>query len=99
MSELDTFAFRLLDFAVQSIDEGRNDPNPATAIECLREADHAIGILKKSLSEEDIRFFKISLLSVFDTSFARIFEGMYSDAEHSMKEALRHLITARSFFQ
>jgi hypothetical protein len=98
MSDLNIRARGLLDFALQSVEEGLNDPSATN--ECFAEADHAIGILKKMLLKEDeFQMARLALLGIFDISFVGIFENDRDAEKKFLKDALERVAFAKTLFE
>jgi hypothetical protein len=98
MPEQDIPPAALLDFAVQSVEEGLKTSDR----ECFCEADYAIAIVKRLLLKEqdDVKFMKVAIRGVFHRSFARIFETEPpSTRDQSLKSALNDVVTARKQFE
>jgi hypothetical protein len=92
MSDLNIRARGLLNFVEQSVTEGQRDPS--TALECYREADHALGILRKTLDREDQHCLtKLSLTGVFNNSFV-----LLAEQGADPKEALEQVAFAKTQF-
>jgi hypothetical protein len=78
LSDLNSCARRLLDFAYDSVQEGLADPS--TCLSCFEEADQALTILKKILFKDDtVAGAHLSALGIFDKNFVRIFENFTPD--------------------
>jgi hypothetical protein len=98
MSDLNIRARGLLDFALQSVEEGLKEPS--TKNECFAEADHAIGILKKMLLKEDeFQMARLALLGIFDASFGHILESEQGAQDRFLKDALEKMAFAKTLFE
>lgn len=98
MSDLNIRARGLLDFALQSVEEGLKDSS--TKSECFAEADHAVGILKKMLLKEDeFQMARLALLGIFDTRFDQILESEQDAQDRVLKDALERIAFAKTLFE
>ena len=97
-SDLDARARGLLDFALQSVEDGLQDQQ--NGAECFIEADNAIRILQKILVREDeFRHAQLALLGLFDASFMRIFSNKNAqEREQYLKDALERIDFAKTLF-
>ena len=98
MSDLAIRARGLLDFALQSVDEGLKDSTQAA--ECFNDADHAFRILRKALLKEDqFRHAQLALMGAFDTSFLGISRNEdQNERDQYMREACDKLTFAKTLF-
>jgi hypothetical protein len=94
MSDLDICARKLLSFIEDSVADGQRDPNPATALECYREADCTLGLLRKMLDREDQdRLTMLVVAGVFDNSFVLLVERGVD-----LRETLDRMAFAKTLF-
>jgi hypothetical protein len=95
LSELNTFARGLLEFAEQSIAEGlKNQPS---LLECLNEADNAMRILHKRLGEQDLRVAQLALLGIFDRN-VELAKNNPDDHVERLQKVIEATQTAKTLF-
>ena len=100
MSDLKTRARVFLDFAIDSVVEGRSDP------ECYSEADHAIACLDRIFqreASEDVLIAQLAaqliVMGLFETKFARIYrKSRPSERDALLLQSLDRLRFARTMF-
>jgi CO dehydrogenase/acetyl-CoA synthase epsilon subunit len=97
MSDLNCCIRRLVDFVLQSIEDGLNDPS--AALEYFSEADHALRIVGKILKKDDqVRHASLMLIGLFDISFVQSAKDSPSDLRAGVETPLKKIEYARTLF-
>jgi len=85
-----------LDFAIESVVTGLNDPS--TAYESFREADCSVIFLEKVLKKDYDIWIKFEAYGLFNKSITALSENNPTDLE-PIRGALRELEVAKSFLR